>query len=350
LSSTEPRWRHFERLVAAIHAAQDKGATVRWDEKIDGRQFDVTVRFRSGLYDYLTVIECKAVSTPVKAEVVDALVTKARDAGAHKAVIASTAGFQPSAYEVAKRYNIVLLSVQELDALPEGLLLGEPVEALHIQEVVLNYKEGGSRRLPIISNVLAYYMHHVRVTGNGADLSLSRLIDQIEHRLQRTSGPARSTVQLLDGAVIVAPEDDSDVVPTGPATSISFVYSFVKVPTLQTRGIDPTIFSPQLQIRDEISGRTFVLDQGGLPLGLDTTFVPGKFYEAVDVGFYWFCKAVNGDTAVMILVESFQHGQLLQATATMSAGRSKFYVEVTDAQVVARLERRLRRYSGQPLA
>jgi hypothetical protein len=35
---------------------------MRWNEVICGRQFDVTIRYRKGLYDHLTVVECKDLS------------------------------------------------------------------------------------------------------------------------------------------------------------------------------------------------------------------------------------------------------------------------------------------------
>lgn len=53
------RWRRFERVVAAIHHLETEGAQVAWDDFINGRQFDVTIRFEHGLYKYLSVIECK---------------------------------------------------------------------------------------------------------------------------------------------------------------------------------------------------------------------------------------------------------------------------------------------------
>ena len=43
---SEKKWQKFERVVAAIHLAQAKGASVTWDEHIDGRQFDVVIRFK----------------------------------------------------------------------------------------------------------------------------------------------------------------------------------------------------------------------------------------------------------------------------------------------------------------
>jgi hypothetical protein len=94
MESAVEKWKHFERLVTAVHQVADQGAEVRWDETIAGRQFDVTIRFRRGLYDYLTVVECKDYEKAVPVEKVEAFVTKAADVQAHQAVMASTSGFQ----------------------------------------------------------------------------------------------------------------------------------------------------------------------------------------------------------------------------------------------------------------
>jgi hypothetical protein len=55
----DKKWKKFERVVAAIHVAENSGATVTWNEHINGRQFDVAIRFKFQFYDYLTLIECK---------------------------------------------------------------------------------------------------------------------------------------------------------------------------------------------------------------------------------------------------------------------------------------------------
>ena len=73
---------------------------VRWNEHINGRQFDVTLRFKRAFYAYRTVIECKDLGTSVPVEKVDAFVTKALHAKANKAVMVSCVGFQRGAIEV----------------------------------------------------------------------------------------------------------------------------------------------------------------------------------------------------------------------------------------------------------
>jgi len=150
----------FRRLVKAIHQAADQGADVRWNETINGRQFDVTVRFKKGLYEYLTVVECKKVEKPVSVEKVDAFVTKADDVKADRAVLASTAGFQKGAKEVAARHNMTLLHVTESSELnlPFQSEWADVEDKPHILSIELEYADGGRKRLPDVSNKMEYYV------------------------------------------------------------------------------------------------------------------------------------------------------------------------------------------------
>jgi len=105
---SNPSWKKFERLVAAIHQAETQGAAVTWNEKINGRQFDVVLRFKAGLHDYLTVVECKEYKGKVSVDKIDAFVTKARDVNASKAVFVSSCGYQSGCIDVATRHGVRL--------------------------------------------------------------------------------------------------------------------------------------------------------------------------------------------------------------------------------------------------
>ena len=118
---TQP-WQKFERVVAAIHVAEEKGATVTWNEDIEGRQFDVVIRFKFQFYEYLVLIECKDWTRPIKVEKVDAFVTKSKAAKANKAIMVSASGFQEGARKVARENGIELYKLSELREMPEDFL------------------------------------------------------------------------------------------------------------------------------------------------------------------------------------------------------------------------------------
>ena len=110
----DPReWQAFEKIVAAMHRAETHGATVRWNDSINGRKFDVTVKFQRGLFSFLTVLDCDASTNPVTVKKVEGFVTKAPEVSANKGVVVSTVGFQRGCYPVAERYGISLLTVTD---------------------------------------------------------------------------------------------------------------------------------------------------------------------------------------------------------------------------------------------
>jgi hypothetical protein len=131
----EQKWKLFERLVAAIHRAESAGATVTWNDHINGRQFDVTLRFKQGLYNYLTVVECRDKAAGVPISDVEAFVTKARDAGANKAVMVASSRYDSGCLEVARRHSISLFTLHELDSVPQEYLSDELITALHVYAV-----------------------------------------------------------------------------------------------------------------------------------------------------------------------------------------------------------------------
>ena len=69
----------------------------------------------------------------------------------------------------------------------------------------------------------------------------------------------------------------------------------------------------------------------------------GRFYEQPQLAMYYFCESVEADVAHLYLVESFQHGQLIQAEFTVKMEYANRYVPVSDHAVLQRLQRRLDR-------
>jgi hypothetical protein len=117
-STKKKKWRFFERLAFGLYLLRAEGATVTHDEKIRGRrsgrlrQVDITVRFKVGYSDYLTMIECK--DETVKIEQIEGLVLKREDVGADKLIVVSSTGFQKGAIEVARGHGVELHLLTEV--------------------------------------------------------------------------------------------------------------------------------------------------------------------------------------------------------------------------------------------
>lgn len=116
----DPKWKKFEKIVAGIHMLQFQGAEVKFNDHIVGkktnapRQIDVSIRFRQGFYDYLTIVECKDSGRKVELKEVEAFSKKMEDVGAQHGVIVSAHGFQSGGISTAQFEDIELFTLTEI--------------------------------------------------------------------------------------------------------------------------------------------------------------------------------------------------------------------------------------------
>jgi Restriction endonuclease len=348
---SDPRkWKHFERLVTAIHAAADRGAIVRWDESINGRQFDVTVRFKQGLYDYLTVVECKDFTKPVPVEKVEAFVTKSRDAGAHHAVLASSSGFQEGARHVARSHNITLLHVSASDEVDLSAFAAQwagETEVLHVRSISLEYTDGEIRCLPQEAHALRYYVNGISLACSREAqerISLQDLVQQNSIRfLDNPSGVYQDFSIACPANFLVISPDDGEI----PLKELAHIHiqagkdkaRIVAGPVI----FDPYLLTPDLKVTNVASGEERIFSQRGLELGFDTVLEQGKFYENPYLAIFYYCERIEANTVTWCIVESYQLGKLLQGYFPQDLTCARYYVEVTDRGTLLRLRRRLDR-------
>jgi len=110
----------FERLVADLlrEAGRDlPGFRLEQQEIVrtpDGQyRIDVTLRFSQLGVQFVVLVECKDHARPVEREDVQVLADKKRAAGAHKAILFSTNGFQRGAIDYARSHGIALIRLLE---------------------------------------------------------------------------------------------------------------------------------------------------------------------------------------------------------------------------------------------
>jgi len=347
MSSSSGKWKHFERLMAAIHRAADRGSDVRWSEIINGRQFDVTIRFRQGLYEYLTVVECKDYRNAVPVKEVEAFVIKSRDVHAHHAVIASTSGFQSGAQDVANKHNVTLIQVgdsTDVDPSIFGAQWAGETPALSIQRIELEYCNGETKCLPEESNILTYLARQIRIQSSSNQQSLEQVIgphlpqflngamDEYQDRVISCSADAR----------VIGPEDEE--VPLKPLARIRVRAGLVKARVLTGPTMfEPNLLSPDVVVKNVATGEQKAFRRYDLKLGFNTIFEVGTFYEQPSNQMYYYCDEIKGDIARLYLIESFQLGQLIQAEYTVETQYANYYVPVSDQTTIQRLHLRLER-------
>lgn len=335
---THPPGKRLERLVAAMHHAESTGAVVTWNDEINGRQFDVTVRFMFGLHSYLTVIECKDYSSKVSVDKVDAFVTKTRDVNANKAILISSQGFQSGCFPVAERHGIQLLVLSETTDTSIPDLIERFTPGLNIYDVcfretctngTVDFEDWGGR--------LSYLMNHSKLVSAEGERSPNQVVYEWQLTQPSINLDKETRVEffLPSGTQLCEPHGRAV-----PVTAILFTCSLVELAIPKRPMLDNHVLQgvrSRVELRD-MSGKVHHSTRlGDLPLGYDAPVQPGQFYELPSMFNRYYCEKIEGDLVTWTLVESYQHGHLFQATLTQKIKYSSHYVQVTDSKVLGRL-------------
>lgn len=332
-------WKEFERIVAAIHIAETQGAKVVWNETIKGRQFDVTIRFKQGLYSYLTLIECKKYKKPISVDKVDSFVTKSRDANASKAIIISSSGFQSGCIEVARRHNIELLTLRESVQIPEELIDSNNL-ALSIYDVslIFNSRKNSRYTLPEENGRLDYLVKQSILIINGEETKLCSLIDkELSSVSTNDSFPVKKKIALKNSLITVP-----DLFERKEISTIEFSCNLIK--TIQYKGLP--LDSHQIEknhtvyeLFDVVKDEKTSIEALNLKLGFDTVLEAEKYYTNPQIGANYLCKDINDNIARLFLVESYSYGNLIQKEFTQDIKYQKQYVEILDTNEIERLKK-----------
>lgn len=327
-------WKKFERVIAAIEAASSQGAEVTWDQKINGRQFDVAIRFSFGPHSYLVLIECKNFSSAVPVEKVEAFVTKASDANADKAVLVSKSGFQSGCLEVARKHNIDLFTLVTRD--PPAL---KPRPGIAISELKIRSPAG--KILYAFStkpSILQYEASFTDVVPakDGEPVSLSVLIGEAIRKWHGDSSPppADAIIRFPEQEVILFSGKRID-----HASCLTFTYRVEhRLPNdeeSKAQMLAQTMYSLYDEIKQQVSTSIAALD---LPIGFDTKLEPGQLYTNILEKPYM-CEWVKEDRAQLALLESYVNLQLIQATFTIRISNQNHFVPITSPVEIVRLKR-----------
>lgn len=351
---------YLERIVAGIHSVSSDDADVRWNEKINGRQFDVVVRFRLGTLSYLVLIEVKNRSRPASASDAEAFVLKAQDQLANKAVFVSRAGFQEGAITVAKRHGLDLFKISfdseklglspatnfffrknpDYDGVPGSRLeISEAIPTQVIEQVCLIYEGGCRFTMPDESSQMEYYAYRTALADGRCLHDLLQSIPAYD----LPKGKSRREDLKLPSPVFISPPDDY-YFPDGSLASIE-----VKVAGDLARrltgniGIEPTAFSSPVLYTNVLTGEETEFTASQLPLNTEA-LESGAFYMQLYPLRYLHCARIQDHLATWDLIESFQLRELIRGTFIQDVKYSSFYIPVRDGKTVQRLKRRLADY------
>lgn len=362
-------WRHarsmikadeyLERVVAGIQRVTTHDAEVRWNEKLNGRQFDVVVRFRIGTLRYLVLVEVKNRTRKASAEDVEAFVTKSRDQNTSKAVFVTVAGFQSGALNVARRHGIDCFTVRFDSSRVEAsrilttismspnsnhaivgtapnVELGEDTLVANVDATIVVYENGEKQNLPTDNSQMSYY-------ANKSLLHDGRSIEQLLIDIPLTQfqlGQKRTVVVPIDPSQELTPPDDA-FFRAGRIKAIEFkITGRVGKPMLGEHLVDPGILRSPIIYTNVLTGEEAEFQLDEIPLGTGLA-KEGEFYFCPQPLIYYYIDKIVDDLMTIHLIESFQNNELIRATFTQKRVHSSRMIPVTDAKILKRLQRRL---------
>ncbi|MEM9277891.1 MAG: restriction endonuclease, partial [Pseudomonadota bacterium] len=347
----------IEMIVAGINRILIPTADVEWNAIRNKRQFDVLATVGVGPYRVLIAFEVKHKKRKISVDTIDAFVTKAKDLGAQKAVIVSTSGFQIGCKSVAKKHSIDLFTLKfssdskpslagkaflvfqnsgrpAANEMPEFYDEGEELGNV-IEHLWLHYADGTKSEVPNEPSQMQYYVQNTK-TKDGATLEEIVLQQPAIEQTRDNSERCRITV-------------DTDISPpdkyafrAGTITEIEFEVA-VRVGRVVTGNmrIEPSSFPPNVIYRDITTDTSFTTPVNHLPVG-PNRLEAGSFYFSYYPLRYYYCDSINDEDMMrLILVESFQNGQLFQIGMRQRSMFSRFYLPVLDASILKRLQSRL---------
>ena len=355
---SEPKWESFEKIVAAIHSAEMNGATVTWNEQIQGRQFDVAIRFKTGFYDYLTLIECKDYKTSVPVEKVEAFATKVRYQKASKAIMVSPHGFQKGAKEVAQKEGIELYSLRQINKIPENLLTDYLLTTVVLQPLGFFVGKKEVYTFSRKENEVEYQIEHI-ILENYGNMTLARLLFPLKQLIfplplpgvpdfppfkRATDKMQYAHFKMMDNTYIINPE-------TGERTLVEiFYFRYWKRSgyLVDTQGIDSTVYQTLMrhyEYKNELSDELVVIDASNIGIGVDTIIEAGKFYKEPRFGeFIYRCEKVEDDFFTLFLIKSIQHGKLIRSEIRLPRSENRFFVEITDEDEIIAADKLYREF------
>ncbi len=247
-------------------------------------------------------------------------------------------------------FLIYLHTLKEIHELTEEDLSGKFTPALNIYSVFIKTLEYYKNiALPEQSNKLNYVLNNTFLDINGHKLSLLNLIDK--ELLALTS----NIDQTERSHSFCIPNVCETFVPIVEKTvtikEVQFKYKLVPAVIVKGRTLDQFLLNQSnktLKLKNAINEKEKTFSLKDLHPGFDTKLEAGKYYHNPKLDFYYYCETIKDETAYVYVVETYQHGRLIQMYGPMDISNAKDLIEVSDKSVLKRLKKRLAKLKQNP--
>lgn len=338
-------WKSFERIVAAIHSSEMAGSNISLNEKIRGREFDVAIRFKKGLHNYLTLIECKHYGNPIPVEKVEAFITKSSDAGANKSIMFSSSGFQSGAILVATRHNVDLYTVSEEFKIPEEIKTGGTTEGINICDIIFTIA-GSEYSFPKENGRMEYIMKNSVLKNDFKTITVYNFIQGHINELFANSTYSEKEKEYIfqSGYKLTSP----GIHEKGEVQKLKVIFKRMEFINLKpdTPEMDAHLFEKMhmyYNLKNEITGEDTSIMALDIALGFDTKIEVGKYYSNPHLGNNYYIESITDQIAKIYLLESYAKGNLFQVVYTQGIKYQSQFVAITNTEEILRLSKLYKR-------
>ena len=107
------KWAEYEKVVERIYLELQPKAKITRNDKIRGRQIDVSIRTNVASHDILVIVQAKDYSKPAGIKDVDQFESVIKEVRAQKGILICNAGFTKPAKKKARNICIDLCSIHD---------------------------------------------------------------------------------------------------------------------------------------------------------------------------------------------------------------------------------------------
>ncbi len=333
-------WTKFKKVADAVQSIDPTGATVKWNSRLNGQRFDVVLRSRYEGQEFLIVVDCIDRGLAIPAPVVMGFAKKVDRSGAQMGVMICSSDYEPEAFKLSAEHSVALMNWNTVNSISEEKLAATFKPA----RLVYNFRfvpEHNAPHLVIPEEppLLRFLMREIRIIGPGIDTCPEDLVNgHYEEAMQdAVCRPKDYVVPLPPDTELIHPNSQTRV------RIRAFAFTYRIIPQAEVRDMEAVSEDrygvTKKSLQEEMLRRNAGADPSKIGEGFDTVLRPTKYYYNPQLQFSYYCESVTKGEARVVLVESFQNGNLMQARFTISRAQYSQYVEVTNSKEIDRLSK-----------
>lgn len=321
-------------LIEGVRQAEKEGAVVEWSQEDGVDYVDVITRSRFGPFIRTVFVRCYGSNRELSVSDLQALKITSSQSGSH---IVMVIGEGKKAIQLAKIKGIVVLTLDVLSHVPKTFWPDLFKPGLSVYG--FRFKVVGQQieiAIPEEPALLAYMMRELKVVGPDIDTTPEAIVEQNDGEFVELATSTQKTfsVQLPENTSMIHPNSSRST----PISAFSCDYRLIALCGFVTKeGLGTDHYLLGSTLKDDLVKKNPEIDAGRIGIGFDTKLQSGKYYYNPTLQFSYYCESARKGTARLVLIESYQGGNLLQARVMVSTQLSPQYVEVTAPSELARL-------------